>query len=445
MITFDKLKESQKSVFNTVIEFIKRGAKGQHITINGPAGTGKTTLTKFIIDHLISVGVSGIALAAPTHGAKKVLSKLSGMQASTIHSLLKINPTTYEENVLFEQSKTPDMATIRVLICDEASMYDRKLFQILMASIPSWCIVIAIGDEAQIRPVEPGSTIQAPAKSPFFTHKDFLQLHLTEVVRSNAPIIDVATDIRNGSWIYEKLVDGKGVHEFNSETALKDFMLNYFEIVKAPEDLFENRMLAFTNKSVDKLNAIIRRRLYETDKPFIVGEIVVMQEPLIKELQYDGKKFSEILFNNGQNVRILSAEETSSFLGARGVPGEYLIRHWVLEIETYGEDDDYARESINVISSQDEQNKFQFFLAKCADTYKNWNKGGKAPWSEFWQAKRKFHKVKALPASTFHKAQGISVDNSFIYTPCIHMADAQLAQQLLYVGTTRGRFNVYYV
>ncbi|MGC8165307.1 hypothetical protein ACP3WT_27380, partial [Salmonella enterica] len=71
-------------------------------------------------------------------------------------------------------------------------------------------------------------------------------------MRSNAPIIKVATDIRNGEWIYEHLVDGEGVHGFTSQTALRDFMMTYFENVKTMEDMFENRMLAFTNKSVDK-------------------------------------------------------------------------------------------------------------------------------------------------------------------------------------------------
>ncbi|MGC8011222.1 SH3 domain-containing protein, partial [Salmonella enterica] len=70
--------------------------------------------------------------------------------------------------------------------------------------------------------------------------------------------------------------------------------------------------------------------------------------------------------------------------------------------ETYGDEDDYYRETIRVIADEQEQNKFQFFLAKAADTYKNWNKGGKAPWKDFWAAKRRYHKVKALPCSTFH-------------------------------------------
>ena len=115
-LQFDDLTEGQQNAFNAALEAMK--TKGQHITINGPAGTGKTTLTKFLINHLIRTGESGIMLAAPTHQAKKVLSKLAGMEAQTIHSLLKINPTTYEDATLFEQSDAPDLSECRVLICD---------------------------------------------------------------------------------------------------------------------------------------------------------------------------------------------------------------------------------------------------------------------------------------------------------------------------------------
>lgn len=438
---FEDLTVGQKNAFEVVMKRIKD--KSGHVTINGPAGTGKTTLTRFIVEALISQGESGIILAAPTHAAKKVLSKLSGQSASTIHSVLKINPTTYEENVLFEQKEAPDLAQCRVLLCDEGSMYDRKLFKILLASIPKWCTVIAIGDHAQIRPVDPGET--QGYISPFFVHKDFMQCELTEVKRSNAPIIDVATDIRQGKWIYDKQLDGHGVKGFTGDTALKDFMINYFSIVKSPDDLFENRMMAFTNKSVDKLNSIIRRKLFETDQSFVVGEVIVMQEPLMKSYKVDGKTITECIFNNGQFVRVLSAEYTSKFIRAKGVSGEYMIRYWELEVESYSDDDEYCRDKLSIITSDEEHYKFQLFLGKAADTYKNWNKGGKAPWKEFWEAKGSFNKVKPLPVSTFHKAQGLSVDRAFIYTPCIHYADAELARQLLYVGTTRGRHDVFYI
>lgn len=441
-IGFDDLKEGQKKAFDLAVELVK--SKRKHMTLNGPAGTGKTTWTKFFIEYLVKSGESGIILAAPTHQAKKVLSKLSGVEAATIHSILKINPTTYEENVLFEQKEIPDLAQCRVLICDEASMYDRKLFDILMNTIPSWCTVIALGDKDQIRPVELNSQGNGQI-SAFFYDPRFEQAYLTEIVRSNAPIIEVATAIREGGWLYENLDEsGEGVHAYTkSGTALKDFFRSYFTVVKSADDLFENRMCAYTNKSVDTLNGIIRRRIYETDKPFVVGEVLVMQEPLTKELQFEGKRFSEMIFHNGQMVRIVSAELTSTFLKAKGVSGEQMVRYWSLVVETNDNEDEYFRERICVLADEQEMNKYHFFLAKTADAYKSG--AVKAHWADFWKAKRTFIKVKALPCSTIHKTQGISVNSCFLYTPCIHKADTDLAKQLVYVGATRPRFNLHYV
>ena len=440
MIAFEQLTAGQRNAYDRSLYQIKN--KKKHILINGPAGTGKTTLTKFLIDSLVRSGESGIILAAPTHQAKKVLAKMSGMEAATIHSILKINPTTYEENTIFEQREMPDLASCRVLICDEWSMYDRKLFDILMNTIPSWCTVIALGDKAQIRPVAPGDS--GPVKvSPFYTDVRFEHCYLDEVMRSNAPIIEVATEIREGGWIRENIVDGHGVHGFTGDNALRGFMMQYFDIVRTPEDMFENRMYAYTNKSVDTLNSIIRRKIYKTEEPFIVGEVLVMQEPFMREMKFEGKKFTEIIFNNGQQIRVLNATQTSTFLKAKGVSGEYMIRYWVLEVESIDESEEYAKAKLNVIYDKSELDKFQFFLAKVATAYKSGEV--KAHWKDFWAAKRIFSKVKPLPVSTIHKSQGSSVDASFLYTPCIHMADTDLALQLLYVGSTRARNDVYFV
>lgn len=441
-IGFDDLTEGQKRAFETAVELVK--SKRKHMTLNGPAGSGKTTWTRFFIDHLVRSGESGVILAAPTHQAKKVLSKLSGVEASTIHSILKINPTTYEENVLFEQKEVPDLAKCRVLICDEASMYDRKLFDILMNSIPSWCIVIALGDKDQLRPVELNSEGKGQI-SAFFYDPRFEQVFLTEIKRSNSPIIEVATSIRTGGWLYHNLGDdGTGVHGYmNKGSALKDFFGQYFDTVRKPEDLFENRMCAYTNESVNKLNSIIRRKIYDTEDPFVVNEVLVMQEPLTKEIKFEGKRFSEMIFHNGQMVRVVKAEKTSKFLRAKGVSGEQMVRYWSLIVETNDSEDEYFREQICVLSDETEINKYYYFLAKVADAYKSG--AVKAHWADFWAAKRAFIKVKALPCSTIHKVQGISVDNCFLYTPCIHKADADLAKQLTYVGATRPRFNLHYV
>ncbi|AZU98549.1 DNA helicase [Acinetobacter phage AbTZA1] len=450
-LKLEDLNEGQRAAFDAVMNVISSKSMMAtsshddgplpHITINGPAGTGKTTLTKFLISHLIAKGEKGVMLAAPTHQAKKVLSNLSGMDASTIHSLLKINPTTYEDSTVFQQSDTPDLSECRVLICDEVSMYDRELFRILMASIPPWCTVIGLGDIAQIRPVAPNSNV--PELSAFFFNDKFQQVSLTEVMRSNAPIIEVATEIRQGGWIRENIRDGNGVHSMVRQGggSVAAFLTKYFEIVKDPDDLFDNRMLAFTNKSVNDLNNIIRKKLYQTTEPYIVNEVLVMQEPLIRSHTFEGKTFSEIIFNNGELVRIVNCRRKDVNLFIKGFKGSDSINVWELEIRGV---DSVASDVIRVIHDEQEMNKFQYFMSKSAGEFKN-ARDRRPNWKGWWDLRSQFHKVKPLPCGTIHKSQGSTLDNVFLFTPCIHRADPALAQQLLYVGATRAKNNVYFV
>jgi hypothetical protein len=43
--------------------------------------------------------------------------------------------------------EVPDLAKARVLIMTKVSMYDRKLFKILLSTIPPWATIIGIGDK----------------------------------------------------------------------------------------------------------------------------------------------------------------------------------------------------------------------------------------------------------------------------------------------------------
>lgn len=441
-ITFEQLNQGQRDIFEAVKEAL--GKPGSRLCINGPAGTGKTTLTKFIVEYAVKSGILGIVLAAPTHTAKRILSQSVGMQAETIHSLMKINPNTYEENQIFEQREMPDMSKVNVLICDEASFYDRKLFDIILNTVPSWCIILAFGDDAQLRPVAPGDLGNTnPPLSPFFTDPRFKQYGLTEVMRSNAPIITVATDIRQGKWIYPLEIDGQGVYEHAGDNGLKSMLIKFFSNVKTADDLYENRIFAYTNKSVEKLNQIVRKHLYKATEYFLKDEVIVMQEPLLVELNFEGKTFKEVIFNNGENVRINRIFPAQFPLSARNVDANVTINYFRLDVVSIDEENEGTKATINVIADPNEQQKLEFFLAKTAGAYKSGQV--KAYWKDFWAVRNKFSKVKALPARTIHKAQGCSVDNSYLYTPCMHVADTDLALQLLYVGATRARHNLHYV
>lgn len=440
MITIDQLTEGQFDSLQIAKVLIQEATKNdgnwnhrtKHLTINGPAGTGKTTMMKFLVSWLRDEGITGVALAAPTHAAKKVLANAVGEEVSTIHSILKINPTTYEEKQFFEQSAPPDLSKIRILICEECSFYDIKLFEILMNSIQPWTIIIGIGDRAQLRPADDKGI------SRFFTDQRFEQTYLTEIKRSNMPIIEVATEIRNGGWIRENIIDDLGVKQ---DKSVSEFMTNYFKVVKSIDDLYETRMYAYTNNSVDTLNKIIRKKLYETEQDFIVGEPIVMQEPLIRDINYEGKRFQEIVFNNGEYLEVSEIKPMESVLKCRNVDYQLVLHYYQLKVKSI---DTGESGLINTISDKNELNKFYMFLGKVAQDYKSGTI--KAFWDDFWKIKNNYHRVKPLPVSTIHKGQGSTVDNSFLYTPCItKYAEPDLASQLLYVGVTRARHNVNFV
>ena len=56
--------------------------------------------------------------------------------------------------------------------------------------------------------------------------------------------------------------DGTGVLKLD----MGKFMEAYFKMVKTPEDFLTNRMVAYTNKTVDTMNAIIRKNVFTIQK-----------------------------------------------------------------------------------------------------------------------------------------------------------------------------------
>lgn len=435
VITFDDLTENQTACYNDVVKSLLKQKK--HIILEGSAGTGKTTTTKFILDELRRKGVNGIFIAAPTHQAKRIISKTTGYDAVTIHKILKISPSTYENVELFEQNGIPDLSECRILVLEEISMYDIKLKELIMASIPPFCTILGIGDREQLPPVQnnPNGDI-----SPFFDDPKFNTTKLTEVIRSNAPIIQVATDIRNGKWIYNNVDEtGHGVHDVDN---INMFLRSYFDFVKTPEDFFENRLMAYKNSNVNALNDSVRKFIFKTKDPFIIGETLVMQKPLVRSMIIDGAKLDVMLLENGEYVKIERIQKINKTFTARDVKDSVEIEYYQIDVSS---DESNVNTYINVIVEELYQNRLAWFLERVAGTYNEMKRSGARPsWDDFWIVRKWFQDVKHLPACTVHKSQGSTVDRSFVYTECISKADRNIRQKLLYVASTRARTDVYF-
>ncbi|ADM79886.1 Dda DNA helicase [Aeromonas phage phiAS5] len=424
-----------------------------HITISGPAGSGKSFLTKILIKKLIEKNNGGVILSAPTHQAKIVLSKMSGYTASTIHSIMKIHPDTYEDVREFKQSKSDkakkDLNEVRYLIVDEASMVDNDLFEIILKSVHPYCQIIGIGDKHQIQPVR-----HAPGEiSPFFTDKRFRLSEMNTIVRQQAgnPIIQVATKIRQGGW-FETNWDketGTGVLDVKN---IANLMKVYLSKVKTPEDLLNYRMLAYTNEVVNSFNRVIRKQVYQTTEPFIDSEYLVMQEPVIRETDVGGETFTETLLNNGETVKIIpgSIKRESRYINLPMVdPVQIEVATMMVERTEVDLTDDVDAETeveISVVWDANSQVQLDEALSYAASQYKAMGKGKATTryWEIFWEVKNMFTNTKSLGASTFHKSQGTTVIGVCVYTGDMNFAQFEIQTQLGYVGCTRAQKWVMY-
>lgn len=161
--------------------------------LTGGPGTGKTfTAAELVKACLQCCPTLRILLTAPTG---KAVSQLEGnlksvliAKAGTLHATLGIKPHVYEEE---ETSLLP----YDLVIVDECSMIDAKVFSRLLCSVPNGARLVLIGDKDQLPPVEAGSIFA-----------DLIEMdrcpstHLTECLRSDRnEILALAHHIKEGN------------------------------------------------------------------------------------------------------------------------------------------------------------------------------------------------------------------------------------------------------
>lgn len=132
---------------------VRLAAENKVCVLTGGPGTGKTTVTRGIIEVFRASGYK-ILLAAPTGRAAKRLSELTEMEAKTIHRLLECKPPDGYKRTE-EQPLEGD-----ALIVDEASMIDIILMYNLLKAVPDHMSVVFVGDTDQLPSVGAGNVLK---------------------------------------------------------------------------------------------------------------------------------------------------------------------------------------------------------------------------------------------------------------------------------------------
>ena len=126
------------------------------ICTGGP-GTGKTTVTREIVNHAMADG-KRISLCAPSGKAARRLSEATGHPASTIHRLLEAKMEGAE--FVFTRGEVVPL-DCDLLICDETSMISNDLMADLLRAVDvKKTRVLFVGDHDQLPSIGPGSVLR---------------------------------------------------------------------------------------------------------------------------------------------------------------------------------------------------------------------------------------------------------------------------------------------
>ena len=136
-------------------EAIRMALSNRVMVLTGGPGTGKTTTVNAIL-ALYEGAYDRVALCAPTGRAAKRLSELTHHTASTIHRLLEVDYTTGTVRFIHNEK---NLLKYDVIILDEMSMVDVKLFQALLAATRYHCRIIMVGDADQLPSVGAGNIL----------------------------------------------------------------------------------------------------------------------------------------------------------------------------------------------------------------------------------------------------------------------------------------------
>lgn len=167
--------------------------------LSGGPGTGKTTTINMMIRYFESEGLD-IFLAAPTGRAAKRMTEATGFEARTIHRMLELNSALSDEEghtLRFERNEENPLET-DVIIIDEMSMVDIRLFQSLLKAVAPGTRLVLVGDVNQLPSVGPGQVLRDLIKSGCFS-----MLELKKIFRQaeKSDIVVNAHKINNGQQI----------------------------------------------------------------------------------------------------------------------------------------------------------------------------------------------------------------------------------------------------
>ena len=295
-----ELNGKQKQGLQIAIQRFKN--KEKYTVISGYAGAGKSTLVRFIIEELKTLGVKDIdvCFACFTGKAAQVLLKKGNRNVLTLHKLLyKSIPKASGGFMLVPRQSVP----YKIVVVDEVSMAPKTLMDLLFSHDVH---VICLGDPFQLPPIdkkEDNHLLDTP------------HIFLDEIMRQaqESEIIQLSMAIRTGQEISN--FQGKEVQILNKEelnTGMLEWADQILVATNATRTTINNQMrqmLNFGSEPQEGDKVICLRNywdcLSETEEPLVNGTIGTLHDVFYTKRYLpryvqsaDGKDYIDILMGN---------------------------------------------------------------------------------------------------------------------------------------------------
>lgn len=436
----EDLNDDQKKAFLQIITFFREGTEDAFL-LKGYAGTGKTFLVKRIIEWIsLCYNNRKIAVTAPTNKAVHVLAKNSpfsnegavfeeyGMPKdkivfTTIHKLvgLKERITDKGEQLFVVENKSKQLEPIyHYLFLDEVSMLPDQLFFNVMSKSDKIKIVF-FGDPAQIPPVNKTDS-KVLSKNPGYNIKTG---ELRQIMRQKGehPIVDASMILRDNLLssvpipnLASKINDhGKGIiildgKNLNHRARVRVFITRYFKSPQYANDKDHIRILAWTNKTVNYLNGVVRTALFgENIATYVVGDTIIANKPLFEKITMRGKwnssQFYAIKANSSDEFIITKVDTITRKLSESGfkTPSYSMAaKYWALSVTNLKNN---KQQTIYVIH-EDDATRYAEFLKDVKSMANN-----AATWSVYYNILKWSDNINYNYAITVHKSQGSTYKN----------------------------------
>lgn len=407
--------EEQQQAIDDFFSFMLSDETEYHLT--GGAGVGKTFTLNIIMNDGMNryeeacklVGIEQtifhMGLTATTNKAAAVLAHATGKPTSTIHSYMGF--TVREDYETGETKVSVSNKTVirkhELIIIDEASMIDYKLYE-LLKKYTFKCKFLYVGDHCQMAPV-------FEKKSRIYENQQFFANLKKPMRNAGQPaLMDLCQQWRETveTGVFKPLVPVPGVIDLVDDATMEKEVNNTFLQLNP-----DSRILCFRNEQVRDYNNYIRGlrglpKWYEDDEVLISASAVTLGEVGISVEQ-------ELTVVKNPHI-----EKKQTVQGVEFDTYELLVK------KEYG-----TPFKVYIPSNYTHFNELVRFFAN------------KKNWTAYFHLKQRYLDLRPKDASTVYKAQGSTYDSVFIDLDDINRCKhADQVARMMYVAVSRPRNRV---